>query len=54
MAARLRAKPGGDAIPVTIGDMATTTVEGPFSLVYLVYNTIWNLTTQDGQVACFR
>ena len=54
MAARLRAKPGGDAIPVTIGDMATTTVEGPFSLVYLVYNTISNLTTQDGQVACFR
>lgn len=54
MAARLRAKPGGDAIPVTIGDMATTTVKGPFSLVYLVYNTISNLTTQDGQVACFR
>ena len=54
MASRLQAKPGGDAIPVTIGDMATTTVEGPFSLVYLVYNTISNLTTQDGQVACFR
>ena len=54
MAARLRAKPGGDAIPVEIGDMATTTVDGPFSLVYLVYNTIMNLTTQDAQVACFR
>jgi len=54
MAARLRAKPGGDAIPVTIGDMATTTIEGTFSLVYLVYNTIGNLTTQDAQVACFR
>ena len=54
MAKRLRAKPGGADIPVTIGDMATTTVEGSFSLVYLVYNTISNLTTQDGQVACFR
>jgi SAM-dependent methyltransferase len=54
MAARLRAKPGGTAIPVTIGDMATTTVEGTFSLVYVVYNTIGNLTTQDAQVACFR
>jgi SAM-dependent methyltransferase len=54
MAARLRAKPGGTATPVTIGDMATTTVEGTFSLVYVVYNTIGNLTTQDAQVACFR
>jgi SAM-dependent methyltransferase len=54
MAGRLRAKPGGDAISVTIGDMATATVDGPFSLVYLVYNTISNLTTQDAQVACFR
>jgi SAM-dependent methyltransferase len=54
MLARLRAKPGGEAIPVSIGDMSTTTVEGQFSLVYLVYNTISNLTTQDAQVACFR
>jgi SAM-dependent methyltransferase len=54
MLARLRAKPGGEAIPVAIGDMSTTTVEGQFSLVYLVYNTISNLTTQDAQVACFR
>jgi hypothetical protein len=54
MAARLRAKTGGDAIPVEIGDMATTSVDGQFSLVYLVYNTIMNLTTQDAQVACFR
>jgi SAM-dependent methyltransferase len=54
MASRLRAKPGGAEIPVTIGDMATTTVEGTFSLVYLVYNTISNLTSQDTQVACFR
>jgi SAM-dependent methyltransferase len=56
MVARLRAKPGGDAIGVTIGDFATTRVEGAgtFSLAYLVFNTINNLTTQDAQVACFR
>jgi Methyltransferase domain len=54
MVERLRAKPGGEEIPVTIGDMATTRIEGGFSLVYLVYNTIGNLTTQDEQVACFR
>jgi SAM-dependent methyltransferase len=55
MVARLRAKPGGNLIPVTIGDFATTTVEGgPFRLAYLVFNTIENLTTQDEQVACFR
>jgi SAM-dependent methyltransferase len=54
MVARLRQKPGADGIGVTIGDFATTRVEGPFSLVYLVYNTIGNLTTQDRQVDCFR
>ena len=54
MVARLRAKPGGDDIRVTIGDFATTTVEGSFSLAYLVFNTIMNLTTQAAQVACFR
>lgn len=54
MVARLRAKPGGDAIPVTIGDFASSTVEGSFRLVYLVYNTIGNLTSQDAQVDCFR
>jgi SAM-dependent methyltransferase len=53
MVARLGAKPGGDRIPVTIGDMATTRVPGTFSLVYLVFNTIGNLTTQDAQVDCF-
>jgi SAM-dependent methyltransferase len=53
MVARLRAKPGGGDIPVTIGDFATTRVEGTFSLAYLVFNTINNLTTQDAQVACF-
>jgi SAM-dependent methyltransferase len=54
MVAQLRAKPGGDAIPVAIGDFATTTVGETFSLVYVVFNTINNLTTQDAQVACFE
>src|SRR6266545_7432853 len=54
MVARLRAKPGGDDIGVTIGDFSTTTVDGKFSLAYLVFNTISNLTTQAAQVACFR
>jgi SAM-dependent methyltransferase len=54
MAARLRAKPGGEEIGVTIGDFATTSVEGTFSLAYLVFNTIGNLTTQEAQVACFQ
>jgi SAM-dependent methyltransferase len=54
MVARLRAKPGADRIGVTIGDFATTTVDGSFSVAYLVFNTIMNLTTQDGQVACFQ
>jgi SAM-dependent methyltransferase len=54
MVARLRAKPGGDAIGVTIGDFATTRVDGTFSVAYLVFNTIMNLTTQEAQVACFR
>jgi len=54
MVARLRAKPGGEAIPVTIGDMATTRVDGVFTVAYLVFNTINNLTTQEAQVACFR
>lgn len=54
MVARLRAKRGGDTIGVTIGNFATAKVEGAFSLVYLVANTIMNLTTQDEQVACFE
>ena len=53
MAERLRAKDGAERVQVTIGDMATTRVAGTFRLVYLVYNTIGNLTTQDQQVACF-
>ena len=54
MVARLRAKPGADRIAVTIGDFATTTVQGRFAVAYLVFNTIGNLTTQDEQVACFQ
>jgi SAM-dependent methyltransferase len=54
MVARLRAKPGGADIGVTIGDFSTTRVEGAFSVAYLVFNTIMNLTTQAAQVACFR
>ncbi|MGW4650919.1 class I SAM-dependent DNA methyltransferase [Kitasatospora sp. NPDC004289] len=54
MAAVLRAKVDEETLPVTVGDMATTVVPGSFSLVYLVYNTITNLLTQDEQVECFR
>ncbi len=54
MVAQLRAKEGGAEIPVTIGDFATTRVDGTYSLVYIVFNTINNLTTQDAQVACFE
>jgi SAM-dependent methyltransferase len=53
MVAKLRAKPGSEAIAVTIGDFASTKVDGSFTLAYVVYNTISNLTTQDEQVACF-
>jgi SAM-dependent methyltransferase len=54
MVARLRAKEGAEQIGVTIGDFATATVDTSFSLAYLVFNTINNLTTQDEQVACFQ
>ncbi|HTZ04842.1 MAG TPA: class I SAM-dependent methyltransferase [Gaiellaceae bacterium] len=53
MVAQLRAKPGGDAIDVEIGDFSTTTVDGTFALAYVVWNTFLNLTSQDAQVACF-
>jgi methyltransferase family protein len=52
MVAQLRLK--SETIPVALGDMTTTRVDGTFSLVYLVFNTIVNLTTQEAQVACFR
>lgn len=54
MVDQMMKKPGADRIAVTIGDMATTHIGGTFSLVYLVFNTITNLLTQDEQVECFR
>ena len=53
MVAELRRKPRGRDLPVVIGDMATTTVDGTYSLVYLVFNTLSNLLEQDEQVGCF-
>src|SRR4051794_4457606 len=53
MLARLREKPGAERIEAVVGDMAATRLDGDFSLVYLVFNTIFKLTSQDGQVACF-
>ena len=54
MVERLRAKPGGDRIDVTIGDFADVAVTGRFRLVYVVFNTLFNLLTQEAQVRCFR
>jgi SAM-dependent methyltransferase len=54
MVERLRAKPGGEAIPVTLGDFADLSVEGGYRLVYAVFNTFFSLLTQDDQVRCFR
>ncbi len=54
MIARLREKPGGDALHVTIGDMASVSAPASYPLVYLVFNTIYNLLSQDAQVRCFE
>ncbi|GAB2684355.1 class I SAM-dependent DNA methyltransferase [Thalassiella azotivora] len=54
MVERLRGKPGGDRLDVRLGDMARETTGRRYPLVYLVYNTIFNLLTQDDQVECFR
>jgi SAM-dependent methyltransferase len=54
MVARLRAKPGGASIPVVIGDMAQVPAEGPFGLVYLVFNALFGLLSQARQAECFR
>jgi SAM-dependent methyltransferase len=54
MVARLREKPGGDAISVTVGDMSQVRAPATYRMVYLVFNTIYNLLTQDGQVRCFE
>jgi hypothetical protein len=54
MVARLRAKPGGDRIAVTIGDFADVPVQGDYRLIFVVFNTLFNLLTQDDQVRCFE
>ena len=53
MVDRLRAKPGGDALDVTLGDFADVPVDGRYPLAYLVFNTLFNLLTQDDQIRCF-
>ncbi len=54
MVAKLRAKPGGERIPVTIGDFAAVNVSGEFALVYVVFNTFFALLTQEDQLRCFE
>jgi hypothetical protein len=54
MVAKLRAKPGGDRLNVTVGDFADVPVGGRYRLIFVVFNTIFNLVTQDDQVRCFR
>ena len=54
MVAKLRAKPGGDQLSVTIGDFADVPVPGTYRLIYVVFNTLFNLLTQDEQVRCFE
>lgn len=54
MVAKLRAKPGGDQISVTMGDFSDVPVSGTYRLVFVVYNTLFNLLTQDDQVRCFE
>jgi SAM-dependent methyltransferase len=54
MVSRLRAKPGGERIPVTIGNFAGVPVEGQFNLVYVLFNTFYALLTQEEQVRCFQ
>ncbi len=53
MVSKLKEKPGGDEIPVTIADMADFDIEGPFDFAFLIFNTLFNLTSQKDQVACF-
>ena len=54
MVEKLREKPGGERVEVTVGDMMSTRLEGGFRLVYLVWNSIMNVTTQDEHVAVFE
>ena len=54
MVEKLRQKPGGAGIPVTLGDFVEADVEGRYSLVYVVFNTLFGALTQEAQVRCFR
>lgn len=54
MVERLKAKPGSDKIDVTLGNFADVAVQGPFDLIYVVFNTIFALGSQSEQVRCFR
>lgn len=54
MVARLREKPGGERIPITIGDFADVPVDGEYRLIYIVFNTFFALPSQDDQVRCFE
>lgn len=54
MIARLRAKPGGERLPVTVGDFGNVEIEGHFSLIYVLFNTFFALPTQEEQVQCFK
>jgi SAM-dependent methyltransferase len=54
MVAELRSKPGGDQISVTEGDFVDVAVPGTYRLIYVVFNTLFNLLTQDEQVRCFE
>ena len=54
MVERLRAKPGGDAILVALGDMATMSLDGPFGLIFVVFNTFFGLESQERQIQCLR
>jgi len=54
MVAKMRAKAGGESIPVVMGDFADVNVDGTYPLVYLTFNTIFALVTQEAQIECFR
>jgi SAM-dependent methyltransferase len=54
MVAKMRQKPGGETVPVAVADMADVPVEGPFDLVYLIFNTLFNLVSGERQADCFR
>ena len=54
MVAKLRAKPAGEDLSVTMGDFADVPVEGTYRLIFVVFNTLFNLLAQEDQVRCFQ